>query len=187
MVVVVRKGDMQSVSEQTNEIKTQLFTPEGVYRLVPHAEYSRPKTSGYASSNTSTLGAGAAGAGGASNSTPVRISFTKYFADYHLLNRLSHSLTDDLDHSSVQSPPHSNNIETNVINHSNNVPNTPTNSTFFVSNRDPPPPPNNDTTIVNGASDSFTERVCFNIGKEIFIFVFNGLQVGFAVFLSLLC
>ena len=154
------------MNEQANEIKTQLFTPEGIYRLVPHAEYTKPKASTY-STNTNTIGGSS---GGTSNCTPVRISFTKYCNEYNHLNRLSHSLTDGLN---VQ-PSSTSNNETNVINHSNNS-HTPTNgnSTFFISNHE-----SNNSTIQNGISDTISERICFNIGKEIFIFVFNGLQVS---------
>lgn len=78
----------QSSSSYNNEIKTQLITREGLYRLIQPSDYGRPKPSPYfhhnhqhnhqqqqqSSSNNSNNGPN----GQSSNIPLVRISFTKF-------------------------------------------------------------------------------------------------------------
>lgn len=184
-----------SSSEHLNELKTQLVAREGTYHLVPHAEYSRPKASTYAPVNN---GIGVA----APNSTPVRVSFAKVHCS-DLIN--SPNPTGDLGNPFLPTT-HYNRIGhstdgLNAINNSNSttsttnnigVPNTTSIGTNTTNNSVSSASPaylNNHNDHANDHSHlqhrnnalrdlrSIDERIIFNIGREVFIFAFNGLQV----------
>lgn len=189
-----------SSSEHLNELKTQLVAREGTYHLVPHAEYSRPKASTYAQVNN---GIGVA----APNSTPVRVSFAKMHCN-DLIN--SPNPTGDLGNPFLPTT-HYNRIGhstdgLNAINNSNSTTSTSnnigvpgtvsigTNTTNNSVSSASPAYLNHHSDRANDHShlqhrtnavrdfQSLDERIIFNIGREVFIFAFNGLQVCYYFF-----
>ena len=202
---------MQSISnENLNEIKTQLITREGEYELIPSAEYTRPKTSSY-SSNSSLGGAsGGGGTGGCSNTTPVRISFTKLCIPDHTpphatsnnnnhnaianpflpttyyhqtsMNRLSHS-NETLNHLvvgnekslSFQANGTIGSAYHHHVNNSNSGNHHRSSDQHLIQQHK-----NSNNNYKNNINEiHIDERICFNVGREIFIYSFNGLQVWF--------
>ena len=175
---------MQSTSnEQLNELKTQLTAREGTYELVPQAEYTRPKATTYAPNN-------GIGAGGTPNSTPVRVSFAKVYCTDVInsnspataglnnpflptthYNRLSHS-NDGLNNIN------SNSVGVGTVATGTNTSNSSSSNAYLNHHND-----TNDHSNLHNHNNSSSsdiridERIIFNIGREIFIFAFNGLQV----------
>lgn len=173
---------MQSSStEQLNELKTQLIAREGVYTLLPHADYTRPKAAPYAANN----GLGGTGAA-SSNTTPVRVSFAKVhstevinanggagagnpFLPTTHYTRLSHS-NDGLH---LINATNSSGITTGST--AGNVNSNSSSSAYLNHTSDSG---EHSHLHANASSDGRPdERIIFNIGREIFIFAFNGLKV----------
>lgn len=160
-------------NEPLNEIKTQLLTREGVYRLASQSEYGRPKCSPYTpqtnapNTNNSSL-------------PLVHISFSKFATNttnYH--NRTS---------THIVHYPHQHRINSHDENETNNSRLTLSNEHKFNGNSNYSHETNaedNDSDILcsfyqnNNVlhEEQIQERICFNIGRELFIFIFNGLQV----------
>lgn len=191
---------MQSSSnEHLNELKTQLVTREGTYHLVPQAEYSRPKASSYAPVNN---GIGVA----APNSTPVRVSFARVHCT-DLINSphptgdlgnpfLPTTHYNHIGHSTDALNGINNTASTTSTNNNIGVPTTASIGTNTTNNSVSSASPgylNHHSDHANEHSQhlqhrnnalrdfraSLDERIIFNIGREVFIFAFNGLQVGY--------
>lgn len=158
-------------NETANEIKTQLLTREGVYRLASQSEYGRPKCSPYTpqtnAPNTN------------SSSLPlVHISFSKFATNTtNYQNRTSTHIVHYPHHHRISSYDETNNSRLTLSsehkfngnsNHSHETSAEDNESDILCSFYQ-------NTNVLH--EDQIQERICFNIGRELFIFIFNGLQV----------
>ena len=156
-------------SDALNEIKTQFITREGIYRIIPGAEYCRPKVSTYGPVQSTMNNCN-------NTAPPVRMSFTKAY--------ITNGIVGDAQNNCDRYSQNISNQSKQRYNYENCNPNTSS------LQRNPPPPPRQSNSLSSSQSspsnresnhdDSeqiIEERICFNVGREIFIYTFNGLQV----------
>nr|XP_046919378.1 WD repeat-containing protein 20-like [Dermatophagoides farinae] len=190
-----QQQQQQQQESSFNEIKTQLITREGVYRLIQQAEYGRPKPSPYVQHHHQQQQSNGPN-GQSSSSVPlVRISFTKFITINGSLSFRNHNNLDGIisntNHQNGHITPTNENDDDDNINDDDDDGGGATLDT--VDNQmqiDVHHHHSNITRIYDRHAHHhhhpshhhysynipIQERICFNSGRELFVYGFHGLQ-----------